>query len=91
MTSPDPPLRPHSSPGFPGFDATRFGAALRTRRREIGLTQQDVAGVIDVSRRVVGELEGGRGTVRLEIALEAARALGLNVALVPRGGAWSDG
>lgn len=65
--------------------ATELGAALRRRRRELDLAQEDVANVIGVNRRVIGELEGGKGTVQLKIALEAARAVGLDVHLQPRG------
>jgi len=64
---------------------TELGRALRVRRRELGLTQEEVAGVTGVHRRVVGELERGKGTVRLEIALEVARSLGLEVDLRARG------
>ena len=66
------------------FQASDFGKRLRVRRRELGITQEDLAAVIGVNRRVVGELERGKGTVRLEIALNAARALGLDVGLDPR-------
>lgn len=45
------------------------------------LTQQQLADSIGVNRRVVGELERGKGSVRIEIALAAARALGLDVDL----------
>lgn len=65
--------------------AADLGAALRTRRRELRLSQEELAGLIGVHRRVLGELERGKGTVRLEIALAAARALGLDVELRPRG------
>jgi HTH-type transcriptional regulator / antitoxin HipB len=61
-----------------------FGRHLRARRRELRLSQADLADVIGVNRRVLGELENGKPTVRLEIALEAARALGMDVDLVPR-------
>ena len=61
-----------------------FGEALRSRRRAVGLSQQDVASVIGVNRRVISELERGKATVQLKIALEAARAVGLDVALLPR-------
>jgi HTH-type transcriptional regulator/antitoxin HipB len=64
--------------------STDFGHALRTRRRELGLTQEEISSVIGVNRRVLGELERGKGTVRLQIAIEAARALGLDIELVPR-------
>ncbi|HZV72470.1 MAG TPA: helix-turn-helix domain-containing protein [Conexibacter sp.] len=65
-------------------DPSIFGTALRTRRQALRLTQDEVAEVIGVNRRVVGELERGKGTVRLEIALAAARAVGLDVALQAR-------
>jgi HTH-type transcriptional regulator / antitoxin HipB len=61
-----------------------FGHALRTRRRELGLTQEEISSVIGVNRRVLGELERGKGTVQLQIAIEAARALGLDIELAPR-------
>ena len=64
--------------------STDFGHVLRARRATLNLTQEDLAGVIGVNRRVLIELERGKGTVRLEIALEAARALGLDVELLPR-------
>lgn len=66
-------------------DPSTFGAQLRARRRELGITQNDLADVIRVNRRVIGELERGKSSVRLQIALDAARALGLDVRLDPRG------
>ena len=65
--------------------AIDMGTALRARRRELGLTQEEISDVIGVNRRVIGELERGKGTVQLQIAMEAARALGLNIELEPRG------
>lgn len=62
-----------------------FGAALRRRRNELNLGQEDVANVIGVNRRVIGELEAGKSTVQLKIALEAARAVGLDIHLQARG------
>ncbi len=62
-----------------------FGAILRGRRAGLRMSQEDLAALIGVNRRVLGELERGKGTVRLEIALAAARALGLDVELRPRG------
>lgn len=64
--------------------APEFGALLRARRRKLGLSQSEIADVIGVNRRVLGELERGKPTVRLEIALEAARAVGLDIELNPR-------
>jgi HTH-type transcriptional regulator/antitoxin HipB len=66
-----------------------LGAAIRGRRRELKLTQDDLALSIGVNRKVIGQLEGGKETIRLEIALNAARALGLNVGVETRGEAGS--
>lgn len=43
--------------------------------------------MIGVNRRVIGELEAGKDTVQLKIALDTARALGLDLELRPRGAA----
>ncbi len=66
-----------------------LGSAIRRRRRELKLTQDDLALSIGVNRRVIGQLEGGKETVQLEIVLNAARALGLNVGVETRGEAGS--
>lgn len=62
-----------------------LGAAIRSRRRQLRLSQDELALSIGVNRKVIGQLEGGKETVRLEIALNAARALGLNVGVEARG------
>lgn len=62
-----------------------LGAAIRKRRRDLGITQDDLALSIGVNRKVIGQLEGGKETLRLEIALNAARALGLDVGVETRG------
>jgi DNA-binding XRE family transcriptional regulator len=61
-----------------------FGDEIRTRRRVLNLSQDQLAEVIGVNRRVIGELERGKGSVRLEIALAAARAVGLDIELRAR-------
>lgn len=61
-----------------------FGAAVRARRKGLGLTQGDVADVVGTNRRVIGQLEGGKPTVQLQIALEVARAVGLDIQLHQR-------
>jgi transcriptional regulator with XRE-family HTH domain len=61
-----------------------YGRRLRARRRELRLSQSEVADAIGVNRRVIGELENGKTTVRLEIAIDAARAIGLDLELTPR-------
>jgi HTH-type transcriptional regulator/antitoxin HipB len=75
-------MRPTNSP-------PALGAAIRERRSHLGLTQDDLALSIGVNRKVIGQLEGGKETVRLDIVLKAARALGLNVGVEARGEAGS--
>jgi DNA-binding XRE family transcriptional regulator len=65
--------------------ASALGAALRERRRALDLTQDDLALSIGVNRKVIGQLEGGKETVQLDIALRAARALGLSIGVEARG------
>lgn len=65
-------------------DSYKFGNAIRTRRRGLNLSQDQLAEVIGVNRRVIGELERGKGSVRLEIALAAAHAVGFDVNLRAR-------
>jgi y4mF family transcriptional regulator len=66
-------------------DTRSFGRAVRARRKGLGLTQDDVAAVVGVNRRVVGELERGKPTVQLDIALRVAQVVGLDVSLTGRG------
>jgi len=62
-----------------------LGAAIRERRRRLGVTQDELASSIGVNRRVVGQLEKGKETVHVGIVLRAARAVGLNVGVESRG------
>ncbi|MEO8690073.1 MAG: helix-turn-helix domain-containing protein [Solirubrobacteraceae bacterium] len=62
-----------------------FGQRIRDRRRRLGLSQSTLADVVGVNRRVIGELERGKPSVQLDIALRVAEAVGLDVALVERG------
>jgi len=62
-----------------------LGAAIRERRRQLKITQDDLAASIGVSRRVIGQMENGKETVHVGIVLRAARAVGLDVGVQPRG------
>lgn len=61
-----------------------LGAAIRARRRELGLTQDDLAGLTGVGLRFLGELERGKTTVRLGKALQVLSDLGLELEIRPR-------
>lgn len=61
-----------------------FGQRVRDRRRQLELSQASLADVVGVNRRVIGELERGKSSVQLGIALRVAEALGLDLALRER-------
>lgn len=62
-----------------------FGPRIRDRRKQLGLSQSALADVVGVNRRVIGELERGKASVQLAIALRVAEAVGLDVKLEERG------
>ncbi|MHB1468390.1 MAG: helix-turn-helix transcriptional regulator [Solirubrobacteraceae bacterium] len=62
-----------------------LGNAISDRRRSLGLTQERVADLIGVNRRVIGELERGKSTVQLKIAIDVCRVLGLDLHVKSRG------
>lgn len=59
--------------------AQTFGEAIKARRKALGYTQDELAGLIGVNRRFISELERGKGTSYLAPALAAAEALGMRI------------
>ncbi len=65
---------------LPDFGTPRgFGAAIRDRRRRRGMTQADLALAIGTASRFVVDLEAGKETCRLGLALAAAAAVGIDL------------
>ncbi|HEX8689492.1 MAG TPA: helix-turn-helix domain-containing protein [Solirubrobacterales bacterium] len=62
-----------------------LGRAIRERRRGLNISQDELASSIGVNRKVIGQLENGKDTVHVGIVMRAARAVGLNVGVEPRG------
>ncbi len=54
----------------------QLGAALRTARKQLGLTQPQLALAAGVGTRFIVDLEAGKPTVRLEHVLRVINALG---------------
>ena len=54
-----------------------LGAAIRDRRRQLGLDQASLAKRIGVSRQWVVGIEQGRGRAELGLVLRALNALGI--------------
>lgn len=67
------------------FDPTEMGKALRLRRRELGLTQRDVATMTGRSLRVIGDTERGRTTVEIGVIFDYASIVDIDFILKVRG------
>lgn len=66
-------------------DAQQLGDDLRARRRELALTQRDLAELSGASERFIRSLEQGKATVRLDKLLPVLTALGLELRAELRG------
>jgi HTH-type transcriptional regulator/antitoxin HipB len=60
-------------------DAADVAAVLRSKRLEKGLTQQQLAGRLGVSRQWVVGVEAGAPTAHLDLVLRALQELGLGL------------
>lgn len=61
-----------------------LGRAVRERRRELGLTQAELARRCGFSRQWLVAVEGGKGSAEVGRVLRVLQTLGLRVALEPR-------
>ncbi len=57
----------------------KLGSLVRRRRRELSLTQTDLADVARTTLRFVSELEGGKPTAQLDGILRVLAALGIEL------------
>lgn len=64
-----------------------IGSAIRSRRRTLGLSQQDVADLIGVQRQTVGRIESG-GDTDFSTLVRLGAAVGLEFQVAPR---YEDG
>ena len=62
----------------------RLGPAIRDRRRELGMTQADLARAAGVSRGWLVGLEGGLENAEAARVMAVLRVLGLELLLRPR-------
>jgi transcriptional regulator with XRE-family HTH domain len=60
-----------------------FGAAIRSARTSAGLTLEDAAAGLGISKQTLLNLERGKGTVSLGTALDAAVQLGVALFMAP--------
>ena len=64
--------------------SSSIGSAVRERRRLLGLTQAEVAGLGEVSRDTVVRVEADDGGIALATLRRIAAAVGLEITFHPR-------
>ncbi|TQN41681.1 helix-turn-helix protein [Blastococcus colisei] len=65
--------------------ATQFGERVRTRRNELGLSQEALAHACDLHWTFLGQVERGRRNLTLHNILKIARGLGIDPGELVRG------
>ncbi|MBK1669174.1 hypothetical protein CKO28_14145 [Rhodovibrio sodomensis] len=56
-----------------------IGKLVRERRRELGMTQDEFAGLANVGRRFLVELEKGKPTLQIDRVLSVLQACGYDL------------
>ncbi len=63
-------------------NSEQFGAAVRARRKELNVTQKDLAMTCGTGLRFIIDLEKGKPTCQIGKALRVLQALGLKLQIV---------
>ena len=61
-----------------------IGSALRAARKAQGLTQRDLADACRCGTRFISDLENGKRTVEMGLAIRALNTVGLDLHLIER-------
>lgn len=64
-------------------NARELGAALRSRRQDLGWAQSDLADMVGVRRQWVVGVERGTSNPRMDLFLRALAVLGLDLSVSP--------
>lgn len=68
-------------------DAADLGQLVRLRRKQLQLTQAELAEVAGVGKRFLSELERGKPTAEISKVLQVLSVLGLDLQVAARPGA----
>lgn len=68
-----------------GIDPEQLGAAVRARRRQLKVTQKDLAMTCGTGLRFIIDLEKGKPTCQIGKTLQVLHALGLKLQIVSPG------
>lgn len=66
-------------------DIKAFGQLIKSRRKELGYTQKDVANVSGLSVSFISDVENGKETIEFAKTIRLANLLGLDVFANRRG------
>lgn len=66
----------------------RIGVAIRARRKQLGMTQLDLAEIAGLQRQTISRVEAGNGAVTIATVARIAAVVGLDLVAVPR---YDDG
>ena len=73
------------------MNTSDIGNFVRTTRKQQGLRQNELAAAANVGVRFLIELESGKDTAQIGKVLSVLQALGIDLRLVPPGGASTNG
>lgn len=59
----------------------QFGEAVKTRRKELGITQPHLAELAKISTNTLYKLERGQGNPSLSVLIKLAEVLGMELTL----------
>ena len=62
----------------------RIGFSIKDRRKQLGMTQQDVADIAGVQRQTVSRVEVGNESVAIASVARIAAVVGLDLGVIPR-------
>ena len=60
-----------------------IGKAIRTRRKQLGMTQLDLAEIAGLQRQTISRVEAGNGAVTIATGARVAAVVGLNLKVMP--------
>lgn len=64
--------------------AKQIAAAMRRQRRQLHLTQEQLAGKVKLRQATISRIEAGEPATRLQTLLDALAALNLEIVIRPR-------
>ncbi len=68
-----------------GMEMLSIAKMVKSRRKQLGITQADAAGMCGVGNRFFSELENGKASLHIGKVLHVLAMLGIDVTLTPRG------